>query len=218
MVDANNAGIAGATVSLSEKQMGGMIRMRAGMPQDVPDGVTDEDGRFRIPAIDPDLNFDIKAQAEGFASVKQPVGELRPHETLSGVVLTLDAGRSIRGSVIDEDGNAIGGVELTATTSAPNHGFGGGAFRMGGEAPESTEAASDADGLFVVSGLAKGKFDLTAKRSGFAPHTTAAIELEGKDGVDIGAITLLPGESIEVYCDGYFFPVVAVVPGDVGDR
>ena len=197
VVDVNDEGIAGATVSMSEKQSMGMVRIRAGTPVDAPDAVTDQDGRFRIAAIDPDRNYNIKAEAEGFAPAKQAVGELHPHRTVSGVVLTLDAGRTIRGSVVDEDGSAIGGVELTAITSSGNRAFGGGAIRFGGEQPTSTKAASGADGLFAVAGLPKGKFDLTAKRSGFAPHTIAAIELDSEDGVDVGEITLLPGEALD---------------------
>jgi len=197
VVDASGEGIAGATVSMSEKQSGGMIRIRAGMPRDTPDAVTDQDGRFRISAIDPDLNYDIKADAEGFAPHKQAVGQLQPHKTVSDLVLTLDAGRAIRGSIVAADGTAIGGVELAATASSTNQGFGGGAIRFGGDKPTSVEASSDSDGLFAVTGLPKGKFDLTAKRSGFAPHTVTGIELEGEDDVDVGEITMMPGEALE---------------------
>lgn len=197
VVDAGGRGIAGATVSMSEKQSGGMIRIRAGRMHDVPDAVTDQEGRFQIAAVDPDRNYDIQADAEGFAPVKQAVGQLHPHQTVSGVILTLDAGRAIRGSVVDEDGNAIAGVELTATASSPNRGFGGGVIRFGGEKPTAVEATSGSDGLFAVTGLPKGEFDLTTKRSGFAPHTIAAIELAGADDVDVGEITLIPGEALE---------------------
>ena len=116
VIDANGEGISGATVSMSEKQAGGMIRMRIGMPRAVPDAITDEQGRFRITAIDPDRDYDVKARAEGYAPAEQAVVDLQPHRTVSGITLTLAAGRAIRGSVVDQDGNAIGGVELTATT------------------------------------------------------------------------------------------------------
>jgi len=197
VVDANDVGIAGAKISLSEKMAGGMMRIRAGMPRDISDAVTDEDGRFHIAAIDPDLHYDIKAEAEGYAPVKQPAGDLQPNRTLSGVVLTLNSGHAIRGELVDEDGNAIGGAELTAIESSPNRGLGGGAIRFGGDKPTSNESASGNDGRFAVTGLPTGKFDLTAKRSGFAPHTIAAVELEGDKDVDVGRITLLPGETLD---------------------
>ena len=41
VVDANGQGIAGATVSMNEKQSGGMMRFRSGMPLNVLDPVTD---------------------------------------------------------------------------------------------------------------------------------------------------------------------------------
>ena len=197
VVDANGVGVAGANVSMSKKLSGGMMRMEIGMMRQTPEAVTDEQGRFRITAIDPDLDYDIKATAEGYAPASQAVGDLQPYRTVADVKLTLDAGRAIRGNVVDEDGNAIGGVTLTATASSPSNALGGGMIRMGGEEPDAAEGASDDDGGFAVAGLPSGKFDLSTERSGFAPHTVPGIDLEGAEDVDVGSITLLPGESLE---------------------
>jgi hypothetical protein len=84
--------------------------------------------------------------------------------------VVLEAGLAIRGRVRDREGAGLEGASVRARLRRP------GERRLG-------EATSEADGGYVVAGLAPGTYGLTAALPGYA--TASATAMAGGDPVDL---------------------------------
>lgn len=122
---------------------------------------SDATGHFEL--RDVPLERDLGATADGYGPSKI-VTLARPHaQSLLELVLTPEGG-ALAGRVVDEAGRGVAGAEV----SFGGLGFDRGLKQPGGErswAPRGTE--TDADGRFVLSGLARGARPLEVRARGF---------------------------------------------------
>ena len=138
------------------------------------------DGRFELPPAPPG-SYALAVGAPGHAGQRVEVNV--PAQGRAPVDLgdvTLEVGLAIRGRVRDQAGAAVAGASLNAFPARPM----GGAFTF-------SETASEADGSFVLAGLADGPYRLTARLSGYAETTQQA-----SPGGERIEIVLRPGGAI----------------------
>jgi len=200
VVDVEGAAVAGARVSVSVDHARGMMRIEIGGPSNLPTALSDARGHFRVSPLDPDNRYKVKATAEGYAQADTLVSALEPYRTKSGVRIELQSGASLIGQVVDTDGAAIRGATLSIAPSARPGGHGMMTIMDGDQDAKTFAAESDDDGKFRFDGIPAGKYDLTAKRSGFARAKRPAIELAAvTEAIDLGEISLEPGERLEGY-------------------
>jgi outer membrane receptor protein involved in Fe transport len=105
---------------------------------------------------------------------------------LLAVALPVEAqqGGTVSGSVVDESGAALPGVNVQLTGPDTNK------FGVSGN-----------DGTFAFSGVAPGTYRLTAGLTGFGTATNDAVTVSGAGATELPAITLkiaLPGEEVVV--------------------
>jgi RNA polymerase sigma factor (sigma-70 family) len=109
---------------------------------------TDEFGRFGMTDL-PAGDYFLAATRFGGRRVEQTV-HITPGERVEGVWLTLPAGESIEGYVLDEDGRGASGMRV---------------FAVRQDEPHNTSTAScdtDAKGHFMEQGLEPGTYNLNA--------------------------------------------------------
>lgn len=183
VVDAQGKPIVGASVAL-EAPRAGRGRFGGGGPafraprgetstRTGPEGTFRLDGLAAIPSGVP-----LTASHAGFAPAERPGVTLKAGQALTGVVLVLPAGLSVKGRVVDEASQAVAGAEIRV---APSEGRGPARFfrrAAGGATPPN--AVTGADGSFTVAGLAAGAWDVTATHDGFSPKTASALPAPAK--------------------------------------
>jgi RNA polymerase sigma-70 factor (ECF subfamily) len=109
-----------------------------------PSVETDDQGRFTLRDVPPGRHF-IRAQAswsKALARITEPI-EVPSHD-LEGLQLTLESGRTIRGSIKDPEGSPIPGMVVTAM----------------GEGAKSNDVATDAYGSFALTAIPEQDGDL----------------------------------------------------------
>ena len=106
-------------------------------------------GEYRFP-LPPAGGYSFRVDAPGHTRTYDEAVVNGPRT----FTVRLEAGRSIRGVVLDDSGRPIEGAEIHAGTFL---------FAVG---PES-EARSDAGGSFVLHGLSDGEIDVCASKDGF---------------------------------------------------
>jgi protocatechuate 3,4-dioxygenase beta subunit len=199
VLDQDGKPISGAEVTLDVRQApGSFMRIEIGGGGDRPRVLTNSRGKFRLSPVDPENNYTLGVSSEGFAPGDQKIDDLEPYRTKTGVRIELNQGRSVTGIVVDSDGNPLTECFISMQAAATESG-GPMALSMGNDSQQGAfETASDAEGLFEIAGLPVGKFDLTAKRSGFASHSLPAIDVTAEEKpIDLGEITLQAGERLQ---------------------
>jgi protocatechuate 3,4-dioxygenase beta subunit len=196
VVDAAGEAIAGAELTVSVKQPPGGIRIEIGAPRAQIRNLSDQSGRFRLGPLDPAGRYAVAAAAGGFAPAELPIAGLEPHRTKTGVQVVLTPGQAVLGRVIDEAGKPL--REASIVLKPARDAGGRGMMRLMQPEPGlSFEVVTDDGGGFRITGVPKGRFDLTVRRRGFAPTRVAAIEIAGVgEPTDAGEITLVPGERV----------------------
>ena len=200
VVDGDGEPVVGAKVELTKKATPGMMRIEIGASTSAPRALSGPKGEFQIGSIDPDNNYNLHVDAEGFAPAKQPVNGLEPYRTRSGFRVALGRGHAVRGRLVDGEGSPVADadVKLKAAPSAS----GGDFVRViqMSDTETSFEAASDQEGQFEIVGVPTGRFDLEAHRRGFAKRKFPGIELdESQATLDLGDVELTLGESVQGY-------------------
>jgi hypothetical protein len=129
-------------------------------------GRSDAQGRFGFARLPNDRTLVIVASASGFASGRS--ADLSPPFLASGepVVLHLDAGGSIAGTVRDAQGEAMAEVQITALSANTHY------------QPDPTR--TDAQGAYRLSGLKPGATEVAAlaQEKGALPHAVAGGKVE----------------------------------------
>ncbi|MGA8808526.1 MAG: carboxypeptidase regulatory-like domain-containing protein [Thermoanaerobaculia bacterium] len=152
-VTSHGASIAGAEVGQAS-QRGLQTGPRTG-------GVTtDADGLYKLDGVAEGERL-IEFHKTGFITAQKPV------EVKSGKDVQLDAeldpGHELRGRVVDRSGGGVAGAYIMATGA--------------GERRFDNMIVSDGDGSFVVSGLADGKYQVTARKEGMVSGDASDIDL-----------------------------------------
>lgn len=151
VVDADEVGVPGAEVRLLEPLPSGdpMAAIRWSVEDEArePAHLTDAEGRFEIADLAAGA-YDLGVRATGYAPVKVPgvrVDEAGGEADFGTVVLV--PGASIEGQVVDADGKAVAGAEITVDIK--RQGF----ASMGLASDPPSQVQSDLQGRFVVTDL-----------------------------------------------------------------
>ncbi|MCA8925730.1 MAG: carboxypeptidase regulatory-like domain-containing protein, partial [Planctomycetes bacterium] len=148
--------------------------------------VSDAEGRFTLTGLE-DSPYYLMPNAEGYQSMRQgaPFGGM-PESYRAGraepVTLTLQALVAIQGRVRGPSGEALATVEVTARGK-------------GTWANSSQQVAPD--GSFTLSGLAPGRYDLSAAGGGWVSFEAQSVSV-GADGARGVELELRQGLTVEV--------------------
>jgi uncharacterized GH25 family protein len=211
LVDAEGDPVSGAKVRVERRPTPGEVRIEIGGPVNLPRNLSGSKGSFRLSPLDPDVLWTIHAEAEGFAPAELPASGLEPYQVRSGVVIQMDGGRTVTGTVVDGSRRPLRDVDVKLEPDLVRSM--GMMSMMEGTAPETEfGGATDGEGRFSIAGLPPGKFALEAKRNGFAKGKLAGIEIDPqRETLDLGEIVLEPGERAQgVVLDGEGVPVEGV--------
>ncbi|MBI4556760.1 MAG: carboxypeptidase regulatory-like domain-containing protein [Candidatus Hydrogenedentes bacterium] len=125
--------------------------------------VNHEQGNFRLTGI-PVGEFIINVRASGYAPGSQPVQGVRADQTVTGVVVRLDAGAIVAGIVLNSDGQPVAGANVLVDR-APDEVGQVYTARLG-------ETVTRQDGTFRLDSLSAVTSKLTATHPEYAPGST----------------------------------------------
>jgi len=137
------------------------------------------DGTFLIDGLDPGT-YTLTASAAGYRNAELPPVTIANESDVPAVDVHLEPGRTVRGRVLDANGNGIAGATVMAAAS--------------GSAPAgmgAVGASSDVNGTFLVTAPADGPIDVTAVAPGFPP--ARAVGVQPQDGEDVVLRAPRPG-------------------------
>lgn len=149
---------------------------------------TDADGLYKLDGIAEGDRL-IEFHKTGFVTAQKPV-EVKGGKDVR-LDAELDAGHELRGRVVDRSGRGVAGAYIMATGA--------------GERRFDNMIASDADGAFVVTGLADGKYQVTARKEGMVSGDASDVELPPTRPLSLtldagatitGRVTGLPAEQL----------------------
>lgn len=174
VVDEGDMPIVGAEVALqapppSGDLMASMRMMSSGVGDPAPTHATDAEGRFEIADLATG-SYDLEVRATGFAPARVP--GVRVAEGSGEVdfgTLVLVPGASLEGRVTDPAGGAIAGAKVTV---GPEQ------LRFSGLRPARppAEAATDAEGRFVIADLMPGQpVALTVSKEGYGSAAMSGV-------------------------------------------
>ena len=144
---------------------------------------SDADGRFRLPKLANAAEYELITRAQGYAGRRHTVsgadvgGELR---------LTLEAGRTALGRVLDGEGRGVAGAAAVLFPSRRSE-------RQDLLIDDVHLAHSRDDGRFVQTQVLPGPYDLGVTAPGFAPARIHGLDVEdGSEPFDLGTVVLEP--------------------------
>lgn len=147
----------------------------------------DDEGRYELRALSPDVVHVVVADGKASADRLVPGIDLEPGEAR---VLDLDLklGATVRGQIVDERGTPIAGALVRAAES--------GMWGFAGE--RRAHVRSDEGGRFVLQHVPEGKLLLLASKKGYLESATQPVELvdrEDRSGVtlELGRGAVLSG-------------------------
>jgi hypothetical protein len=147
VVDASGAPVSGVSLSAVMLVPASQVALSGGGF----DEATDAAGRFEVAGLSAGT-YALQPFAEGFAPPREPVSvELPAGRDVDDVRVTLPPQGSVRGLVVDDRGDPVGGVQVTAMGE-----FSGG-------------AQSSGDGRFEIRGLYPGDYQVRADRVDITP-------------------------------------------------
>lgn len=180
--------VSGAVVSVAAKGAAA-DRQGHGPLQDQ----TEPDGTFLVEGVEPGT-YAVTVAAVGYRNADVPQVTVANDSDVPAIDVRLEAGRTVRGRVIDANGNGIAGALVMTSPS--------GTVQSGRDA---IPASSDVNGTFLVTAPAEGPIDLTAVAAGFPP--ARAVGLLPQDGVDVVLHAPRPGRIRVAVIDAHGLPV-----------
>jgi len=173
IVTAEGAAVEGAVVTLSN-QMDSLRKLRRNVPN-VPDRQeskyrtsTDAKGYYEFASISIE-NYEVSAESKGLSRIcKSSQNVLGGAPMEQQIDFELTPALAIRGRVVDDAKNPVSEAKVSATIANPN-------FRC------EQVARSDANGGFVLDGLAKGQYFLSTECDGYTMANRAQVEAGGAD-------------------------------------
>ncbi|MEA2413958.1 MAG: large repetitive protein [Thermoanaerobaculia bacterium] len=122
--------------------------------------ITDADGVYKLDGVAEGERL-IEFHKTGFITAQKPVAVKGGKDVQLDA--ELDPGHELRGRVVDRSGRGVAGAYINATGA--------------GERRFDNMIVSDADGSFVVAGLADGKYQVTARKEGMVSGAASDIDL-----------------------------------------
>jgi protocatechuate 3,4-dioxygenase beta subunit len=135
---------------------------------------SEPDGTFLIDGLEPGT-YTLTASAAGYRTAELPPVTIASDSDVPAVDVRLEAGRTVRGRVVDANGNGIAEATVMAAASGSvpsGMGFG---------------ARSDVNGTFLITAPADGPIDVTAVAAGFPPARAIGVQPEGGEDVVLHA-------------------------------
>ncbi|QDU68982.1 carboxypeptidase-like regulatory domain-containing protein [Engelhardtia mirabilis] len=177
------ANLAGIAISMDQSLADGLEFTQGASPSRKT--VTDVRGEFSFPAVGPDTSRRVLALPDSLASASAQVSDIEAGEVRQ-VFLELSLGATLRGRVVDELGQGIGGAQVTAA----------GDTGLGVQGKALREAESAADGQFVLEHVAPVKLRVRAEAEGFLPRSIDPGQLQNGDTVGGLTLSLAAGQRI----------------------
>ncbi|MEM7582601.1 MAG: carboxypeptidase regulatory-like domain-containing protein [Acidobacteriota bacterium] len=199
VVDPEGTALEGVTVALRPApraiQLPSAVRRALGGGQQAR---TDGGGAFRFLGLPANVTSILTFEAPEFAPRRLELGALAPFERRTDLEVVMVPGLSAFGSVVDEDETPVADAEvcLIAPPSTNDWQVVRQMGRLGRDQPCAARAVSDGDGRFELSDLAGGPYDLVAQASGFLASRVPGLQVEGRDGTDLGTVTLASGVAL----------------------
>ena len=153
--------VAGAVINMQGDCMGNVEHIRT-VPR------SDAAGDFRAEGLTPG-RCDLVTSAEGFMPAERRGLEVPAGRDLEGVVLLLERGEVLEGSVLDDDGAPAAAM---VRAQLEERGGAGGAGRLG-----ILHQETDGDGRYRLEGLAPGSYRVAAFGFESGGHATAEVEV-----------------------------------------
>ena len=157
-VTAGGAPVAGADVRPASQRMAPMMSQQ--LPAAGAGATTDGDGFYKLDGIAEGDRL-IEFHKQGFVTAQKPV-EVKAGNDIH-LDVELDPGKELRGRVVDRSGSGVAGAFIAASAAGD---------RRGGPM-----VVSDGDGMFVVSGLTDGKYQVTARKEGMVSGEATDVDL-----------------------------------------
>ncbi|MCA8912398.1 MAG: carboxypeptidase regulatory-like domain-containing protein [Planctomycetes bacterium] len=156
--------IEGASIELRKpQQWGGVSTSNAS---------SDEEGLFHMQEVEPG-NYSVRVRKEGYAiSLLEGVTAEVGKELELGDI-RLDHGMQLHGVVTGPDSAPLEGVQIELSEPPSAN------FNFGTSNRKVSDAISDEEGKFVLGGVSEGKWQISAKLSGYADYNEA-IEVGAK--------------------------------------
>ncbi len=176
VTDSEGTAIADAEISIEAVQRGMMsVRFSSGGEADAK---TDARGRFVIEDLLPGQPVNLTVMKKGYAS--ESVANLLPPPSEPVAIVLLTAA-SIKGQVVDQQGEPIQGAHVMAN---PDHRM----MTAGGTALQHRRPAwanTGEDGSFVIEDVDPGILQVTARARGYQQKIQAGVELPAGGEVEI---------------------------------
>lgn len=146
-VSASHRDVAGKVVGPDGKPVASaLVRWGLSMSSDeIPEIRTDERGAFRLPGVTDEANV-LSVMAKGLAPAFPQIDAGGDREA----AVTLNAGATVRGRVIDDAGLPIAGVRVVPQIANPRPNWGGSVYL------DELKATTDPDGRFELDGMPEG--------------------------------------------------------------
>ncbi len=146
----------------------GVILLR-GLGGEGRSAVSEPDGLYRIAGLEPG-DWEIIASSDNHPTGRLSGVRVRKGHVTDGVDVRLDTGLTIEGSVRSADGAPIEGARVTAQPAVQDLFDENGGIVV----TQRRSTLCDAEGKFIVRGLAAGAHELSARKAGFATETLTA--------------------------------------------
>ncbi|MCI0587871.1 MAG: carboxypeptidase-like regulatory domain-containing protein [Planctomycetes bacterium] len=194
VVDREGKGISGARVRA--RPCDGNSHPFGNAPVVYGRATTDEKGFFRIGSLCPG-EHSVSATSGGFAPSNPVYAEVPAAGALEGVKVVLEPGRTLRGTVVDREGNPVADAWVRTMTDRTQ--------KPGDPSPRLTResARTSSDGAFEIRGIDQGPFIVEASHPehglsvlrGIDPERSdLVLTLPGATGV-AGRVLEAPGEN-----------------------
>ncbi|MXX62933.1 MAG: hypothetical protein F4112_02515 [Holophagales bacterium] len=190
VTDAADQPIAGADISAQPRGTEPIATMFAIRSQSASSAA---DGSFRMAGIVYGNPYRLTVRAEGFASFAIDLPPYEPGATADPVRIRLTEGRQVRGQVVDTDGSSVPGAEVSLKWPEQKQPR----FASRRDTDVTEPVATDDQGAFLIAGVKTGEYGLRISHADYVSPGDVPIEVpEGREEVDLGDFTLVPGAEI----------------------
>ena len=174
VVNAEGKPVSGAIVTVTASTAAGGDGHKRGMQDQ-----TEPDGSFLVEGLDAGT-YGVTVAAAGYRNTTAPPVTISNDSDVPSVDVHLEPGRTVRGHVLDANGNAISGAMVMAAAAG-----------TAASGRDAINASSDVNGTFLVTAPADGPIDVTAVAAGFPP--ARALGVQPQEGEDIVLRAPRPG-------------------------
>ena len=160
--------------------------------------VTTKDGSFELRDLPP-REYRITIRGAGFAEKSLPPITVASGKTVDLGTITVHAGRSISGRVVDAQGSPVAGATVLAGSTLWGTGSKASApSGMGGPPGASgiKEATTDERGEFVIAGVGRGPRHLVAEHDTLGRSVPITLPTTDRSATDV-QVTLVPFGALE---------------------